>query len=68
MEQRKRWVAAISAGVSPEGQNLYMAISKTINQVSGGAHMTPSSANNFLLLLVPNRIGDLGWREYSCIQ
>lgn len=26
-------MAAISAGVSPAGQNLYMAIAKTINEV-----------------------------------
>lgn len=33
-EQKKRWISAVSAGVSPEGQKLYMAIAKTINQVS----------------------------------
>lgn len=34
VEQKKRWVSALSAGVSPEGQKLYMVISKTINQVN----------------------------------
>lgn len=37
VEQKKRWVSAISAGVSPEGQKLYMAISRTIDQVSGSS-------------------------------
>lgn len=34
VEEKKRWLTAISAGVSPEGQKLYMAISKTIKEVS----------------------------------
>lgn len=33
VEQKKRWVSAMSAGVCPEGQKLYMTISKTIDQV-----------------------------------
>lgn len=31
VEQKKRLVSALAAGVSPEGQKLYMALSKTIN-------------------------------------
>lgn len=31
VDQKKRLVSALAAGVSPEGQQLYMAISKTIN-------------------------------------
>lgn len=34
VEQKKRWVAAMNAGVSPEGQRLFMAIAKTIHEVS----------------------------------
>jgi len=34
VEQKKRWVSAMSAGVSPEGQKLYMAIAKTISEVT----------------------------------
>lgn len=35
VEEKKRLVSALTAGVSPEGQKLYMAITKTIlDQVS----------------------------------
>ncbi|XP_055316892.1 LSM12 homolog A-like [Sitodiplosis mosellana] len=33
-EQKERWISAMSAGVGPDGQKLYMAISKTIKQVA----------------------------------
>lgn len=33
MEQRQRWADALAAGVSPEGQRLYMAVAKTLDQV-----------------------------------
>lgn len=67
MEQKRRWVSAITAGVSPEGQKLYMNISKTINQVR---HITKrrfvqktSDANNTFSFA-----GDLAWAKHSCIQ
>ncbi|EDS27965.1 conserved hypothetical protein [Culex quinquefasciatus] len=34
VEQKKRQVSALAAGVSQEGQNLFLAIARTINQVS----------------------------------
>lgn len=35
VEEKKRLVSALTAGVSPEGQKLYLAITKTIlDQVS----------------------------------
>lgn len=34
VEEKKRLVSALSAGVSQEGQNLFLAIARTINQVS----------------------------------
>ncbi|XP_058468076.1 LSM12 homolog A [Malaya genurostris] len=34
VEQKRRQVSALAAGVSPEGQNLFLAIARTINQVS----------------------------------
>ncbi|KAK6634853.1 hypothetical protein RUM44_000100 [Polyplax serrata] len=34
VEEKKRLVNALNAGVSPEGQKLFLAISKTINEVS----------------------------------
>uniref|UniRef100_A0A0K8TRH7 Protein lsm12 log a-like isoform x2 n=1 Tax=Tabanus bromius TaxID=304241 RepID=A0A0K8TRH7_TABBR len=34
VEQRQRWVSALAADVSPEGQKLYMAVSKTISHVA----------------------------------
>lgn len=45
-EQKKRWISAVSAGVSPEGQKLYMAIAKTINQVSP-IEFNQSASNHF---------------------
>uniref|UniRef100_A0A182LX51 AD domain-containing protein n=1 Tax=Anopheles culicifacies TaxID=139723 RepID=A0A182LX51_9DIPT len=34
VEQKRLQLTALSAGVSPEGQNLYMAIARTIKQVT----------------------------------
>nr|QBH72784.1 hypothetical protein [Aphelinus abdominalis] len=34
IEEKKRMVKALQAGVSPEGQKLYIAISKTINEIT----------------------------------
>ncbi|XP_058059292.1 LSM12 homolog A-like [Anopheles bellator] len=34
VEQKKRQLTALAAGVSPEGQNLFMAIARTIEQVT----------------------------------
>ncbi|XP_059618614.1 LSM12 homolog A [Phlebotomus argentipes] len=34
LEQKKRLVTALAAGVSPDGQKLFIAISKTIDQVT----------------------------------
>lgn len=33
IEEKKRMVKALQAGVSPEGQRLFIAISKTINDI-----------------------------------
>ena len=40
VEQKRLQISALSAGVSPEGQNLYMAIARTIKQVRGRANVT----------------------------
>uniref|UniRef100_A0A2M4ADI3 AD domain-containing protein n=1 Tax=Anopheles triannulatus TaxID=58253 RepID=A0A2M4ADI3_9DIPT len=34
VEQKRRQLSALAAGVSPEGQNLFMAIARTISQVT----------------------------------
>jgi len=34
VEQKKRWISAMTAGVSPDGQKLFLAISKTIDEVA----------------------------------
>lgn len=34
VEEKKRMVKALQAGVSPEGQKLFIAISKTINEIT----------------------------------
>jgi hypothetical protein len=34
IEEKKRMVKALQAGVSPEGQKLFIAISKTINEIT----------------------------------
>lgn len=33
VEQKRRLVSALAAGVSPDGQKLFLAIAKTINEV-----------------------------------
>lgn len=67
MEQKRRWVSAITAGVSPEGQKLYMNISKTINQVykrfSKQANLQKTQIIKKNLF-----VGHLAWAKYSCIQ
>lgn len=56
VEQKRRLVSALAAGVSPDGQKLFLAIAKTINEVINFFFFI----QNFLLI---NFIilGDMEW-------